>query len=32
MKSKIGQAYKIAYLKCTLKLNTNSKNEAFLFN
>ena len=29
MKSKNDHAYKIAYLKCTLNLNSNSKNEAF---
>ena len=28
-KSKNDHAYKIAYLKCTLNLNSNSKNEAF---
>ena len=29
IKSKTDRAYKIAYLKCTLNLNSNSKNEAF---
>ena len=32
MKSKNDHAYKIAYLKCTLNLNSNSTNEAFLLN
>ena len=32
IKSKNDHAYKIAYLKCTLNLNSNSKNEPFLLN
>ena len=32
LKSKIDDAYKIAYLKCALNMNANSKNEAFSFN
>ena len=32
LKSKYDHAYKIAYLKCTLNLNSNSKNEAFSSN
>ena len=32
IKWKIDHAYKITPLKCILNLNTNSKNEAFLFN
>ena len=32
VKSKTDEAYKIGYLKCTLKLNTNSKHESFLWN
>ena len=32
IKSKYDHAYKIASLKCTLNLNSNSKNEAFSLN
>ena len=32
IKAKTDHAYKIAYLKCTLNLNSNSKNEAFSLN
>ena len=32
IKSKNDHAYKVAYLKCTLNLKSNSKNEAFSLN